>query len=365
MLVWASQSFLLAPSEINSALIAFSSVSEVKVGDQFTVDVLVESVVDLAGWQANLLFDSDILEFKQVEEGSFLKQEGGQTFWQPGKSDMKRGTVSGISAAFLGLGGVSGTGKLMTVTFKAKLSGVSVLDLGNLHLGNPSGGTIRHRVETGKVTIIDFPAWDVNRDGSVNIFDLILVAQNFGQQSLPNLRVDVKKDGVVNIFDLILVAQHFGETTIIAAPLMLAKDLDFTSQQKRSIQSATVELQGLPVSSKTEELVLNLLTAILPERLPEQTRLLPNYPNPFNPETWIPFELNQDSDVSLTIYDTAGRLVQHLDLGFQEAGTYLQRDRAIYWDGRTQSGEQVASGTYFYKLKTADYMSTQKMIILK
>ena len=99
--------------------------------------------------------------------------------------------------------------------------------------------------------------------------------------------------------------------------------------------------------------------------LPEHTRLLQNYPNPFNPETWIPFELNQDSEVSLTIYDTAGRLVRRLDLGFQQAGTYLQRDQAIYWDGRTQSGEQVASGTYFYTLKTEGYTSTQKMIILK
>ena len=87
--------------------------------------------------------------------------------------------------------------------------------------------------------------------------------------------------------------------------------------------------------------------------------------NPFIPKTWIPFELNQDSDVSLTIYDTAGCQIRHLDLGFQPAGAYLRRDRAIYWDGRTQSGEQVASGTYFYTLKTAGYVSTQKMIILK
>ena len=99
--------------------------------------------------------------------------------------------------------------------------------------------------------------------------------------------------------------------------------------------------------------------------LPEHTRLLQNYPNPFNPETWIPFELNQDSEVSLTIYDIAGRLVRRLDLGFQEASTYLRRDQAIYWDGRTQSGEQVASGTYFYTLGTDTSIFTQKMIILK
>jgi len=99
--------------------------------------------------------------------------------------------------------------------------------------------------------------------------------------------------------------------------------------------------------------------------LPEYTRLLQNYPNPFNPETWIPFELNQDSEVSLTIYDIAGRLVRRLDLGFQEAGAYLRRDRAIYWDGKTDTGERVASGTYFYTLRTEGYVSTQKMIILK
>ena len=81
LLVLACQSVLSAPSGINSVLITFSSVSEVKVGDQFTVDVLVEDVVDLAGWQMDLLFNSDILEFEQVEEGSFLKQGGGQTFW--------------------------------------------------------------------------------------------------------------------------------------------------------------------------------------------------------------------------------------------------------------------------------------------
>ena len=157
--------------KLNTTTISFSSVSDVKVGDKFTIDVLVEDVIDLAGWQMDLLFDSEILEFTQVEEGSFLKQGGGQTFWQPGKSDMggaiKRGTVSDISAAFLGQGGVSGTGKLLTVTFKAKLAGVSVLDLGNLHLGDPSGEVIQHRIATGIVTVVDFPAWDVNRDGII------------------------------------------------------------------------------------------------------------------------------------------------------------------------------------------------------
>ena len=104
---------------------------------------------------------------------------------------------------------------------------------------------------------------------------------------------------------------------------------------------------------------------MLPERLPDQTQLLPNYPNPFNPETWIPFELSQDSAVSVTIYDTAGRLVRHLDLGFQQAGSYVSQSRAIYWDGRTDTGERVASGIYRYQIQVGDYTDIRKMVILK
>ena len=121
----------------------------------------------------------------------------------------------------------------------------------------------------------------------------------------------------------------------------------------------------MPVRSEKEELIFNLLKASLPERISGQTQLLPNYPNPFNPETWIPFELGQDSDVSLTIYDVAGYMIQQLDLGLRPAGVYLERNKAIFWDGRTQSGELAASGTYFYILKTEDCTFTQKMIILK
>ena len=207
-------------------------------------------------------------------------------------------------------------------------------------------------------------AGDVNGDNSVNIFDLVMVAGQFGKKG-EGLAADISGDGQVDLFDLVQVAGNFGKSNVAAAPTVLASKLIFTSQQKLSIQSAIMELENMPVRSEAEELVLSLLIAMLPERLPEQTQLLPNYPNPFNPETWIPFELNQDSDVSLTIYDTAGRLVRRLDLGFQPAGIYLRREQAIYWDGRTQSGEQVSSGTYFYTLKTEGYTSTQKMIILK
>ena len=95
----------------------------------------------------------------------------------------------------------------------------------------------------------------------------------------------VNGDSSVNVFDLVMVAGNFGKSNVAAAPLMSAKGLDFSTQQKRSIQSAIVELEDMSARSQAEELVLSLLIAMLPERLPEQTQLLPNYPNPFNPET--------------------------------------------------------------------------------
>ena len=102
-----------------------------------------------------------------------------------------------------------------------------------------------------------------------------------------------------------------------------------------------------------------------------QTSLLSNYPNPFNPETWIPFRLAEDATVTLTIYDVDGRVVRGLDIGHQRAGVYETRNKAIYWDGRNDLGERVASGVYFYHLtakdflRSPDYSATKRMVILK
>ena len=104
--------------------------------------------------------------------------------------------------------------------------------------------------------------------------------------------------------------------------------------------------------------------------IPNQTRLLPNYPNPFNPETWIPFELEQSSNVQLTIFDSQGNIIRQLDLGHQTAGRYLSKNRAAYWDGCNQLGEPVSSGIYFYTFVAESERSkwlpqTRKMVILK
>ena len=114
----------------------------------------------------------------------------------------------------------------------------------------------------------------------------------------------------------------------------------------------------------------HIANAVLSVRLdtigrPEQNLLLQNYPNPFNPETWIPYQLSDDSPVSVSIYDTTGRRIRTLSLGFQSAGFYNSQGRAAYWDGRNDVGEPVASGVYFYTLTAGDFTATRKMLILK
>ena len=120
-----------------------------------------------------------------------------------------------------------------------------------------------------------------------------------------------------------------------AAPSMTAK-VELSIEQKHQIAATIDQLQSQATLSTAEEAVLNLLQAILPDRLPQQTRLLANHPNSFNPETWIPFGL-----------------------------TYSQAEKAIYWDGRNANGESVSSGVYFYRLQAGDYSQTRKMVILK
>ena len=100
-------------------------------------------------------------------------------------------------------------------------------------------------------------------------------------------------------------------------------------------------------------------------QIPEQTFLLSNYPNPFNPETWIPYQLATSADVTLMIYDIKGRVVRDIDLGHQPAGIYQSKSRAAYWDGKNTLGESVASGVYFYTLTAGDFAATRKMLIRK
>jgi hypothetical protein len=113
---------------------------------------------------------------------------------------------------------------------------------------------------------------------------------------------------------------------------------------------------------KLGRIILSNLTA---KAIPKYSKLLQNWPNPFNPETWIPFQLSKDADVTLTIYDIQGRLVRRLDLGYIPAGIYSTKHNAIYWNGTNDFGERVSSGVYFYHIQAGGFSASRKMVILK
>ena len=201
---------------------------------------------------------------------------------------------------------------------------------------------------------------DVNSDGVVNIRDLVLVASNFGQ--IGQNSADVNNDGVVNISDLILVASTLGEGPA-AAPLLHPSDLEGLTAS--DVQQLLTQARQIARTDPTYLRGVTILEQLLARLLPKETALLPNYPNPFNPETWIPYQLAAPADVALHIYAVNGTLVRTLELGHQSAGVYHSRNRAAYWDGRNQHGEAVASGVYFYTLTVGRFTATRKMLIRK
>ena len=205
---------------------------------------------------------------------------------------------------------------------------------------------------------------DVNGDGIVNILDLVFVASHFGEAEATN--ADLNGDGEVNIQDLVMVANGFGG--VAAAPSAQTLHASHVQQWVESAKQA-VATQTIQTSVSEHPLAyergIQVLEQLLATLVPQSTALLANYPNPFNPETWIPYRLAKGSDVQLRIYDTLGRLVRHLDLGHQAAGVYQTRSRAAYWDGRNEMGEKVASGLYFYTLTAGNFSATRRMLILK
>ena len=152
------------------------------------------------------------------------------------------------------------------------------------------------------------------------------------------------------------------QLTVDSQQIPIGRELVISDGQMETVLLSGMEIQ-LVSGEREFTVTLRSLSKVM--------QLLQNYPNPFNPETWIPFKLNQDSGVSLTIYDLVGRQIRRIDLGFQPAGAYLEKEHAIYWDGCNQSGEMVSSGVYFYTISSGDnslgklMRQTRPMLMLK
>ncbi|RKU26741.1 hypothetical protein C6499_12785, partial [Candidatus Poribacteria bacterium] len=332
-------------------------------GDTFTLHLDAENITELAGWQADITFDPNILEAVEVIEDDFLKSKGGNTFFQDGTIDNTTGKITDLFSARISESGVSGTGTLLSVTFKAKAGGETQVTLENFEFSSISGEVIPSVPPNITITVGEYPAWDVNQDGRVSVADLVLVAKDLGSGVPTNLRTDVNRDGTINIQDLIIVAQYLGESAAAAAPAVIAiNNGELTPEMIQAwIAEAKIENDGSIVFQQGIANLEWLLTLFIPEK----TTLLANYPNPFNPETWIPYHLANPSDVTITIYNRHGTVVRQLDLGHQREGYYTSKPRAAYWDGRNEIGERVASGIYFYQLQADHRSFLRKMVILK
>ena len=319
-----------------------------------------------------------------------------------------------------------------------------------------SDGTLT-LIEQNPVVDVYLDPWDVNGDGTVGIFDLILVASELGRVIdgvVFGQNPDVNRDGLVNVSDLIAVGTHFGDAidspaapertsapvsatirfgnprfvgnrllldlivdtvvplagyhirippagllkidpnrseddvfrleggaqsgTLVGAKIGVGHpwrgrvrlgtlELDVHSSIG-SVQSSTstvsVDAAHL-VSVDGQSLRVDVEPFFMDKLRPRRTGVFPNYPNPFNPETWIPFQLHKEAHVRITIYDALGREVRGFDLGYLSAGYYKTRERAVYWDGRNDMNERVASGTYYYNLEAGDFVDTHRMVVLK
>ncbi len=220
---WTPLYELAKNTKIEPSGFVFASNTSVGLGETFTFNVVGLSIQNLVGWQCNIVFDANILEVIEVSEGEFLSSDGTATFFKEGQIDNENGSITGYSVLRLDGTNISGSGTLLSIKFKANRIGITSFDSGNCYLSNSEAEEIPSETPRLTITILervpatpddDFtgPAEDVNKDGEINIFDLVLVSKNLGEPlTLENIRADVNGDGVVNILDITAVANSIGK----------------------------------------------------------------------------------------------------------------------------------------------------------
>ncbi len=333
----------------------FSGPRIVSVGQTVSLDFNVEDTIDLARLKLELRYYTTDFSVASVTEGDFLKQEDGTTFFTAGQISSDK--VEGVEIIRLTGGSVNGSGVLVSITFKGNTIGYGGGIYFDAEFLTPSGESIPH-TEQSYYALEVVASWDVNGDGEVNVTDLLVVANKIGEY---DKTADLTGDGRVTVEDFVIVASHLGESMTSDAPSIVTK----ISVPNETIQEWIDMAHAANDGSLAFQRGISNLELLLKAMHPDVTALLPNYPNPFNPETWIPYHLAHTANVVLTIYDTKGVIVRRLDLGHQPAGYYTNKIQAAYWNGRNNLGEIVGSGVYFYHLQAGDFSATRKLVILK
>ena len=384
-------------------------------GKKLTLNVNIKGGESINGYVITVEYDPTALDYLKLKEdngnpafnGKYLPDAYPLPEIEPESNEsVNKQTVT--LAAVSPFSESSGDGVLTKLTFEVVQSKESNLKLVDVKLSNSGGSLLIPNFDNNPVTVLDHNAnvdgkdgvnamdlvkvgqcfgkegkeitgdcvgADVNGDDVVNILDLVAVAQAIGRSEdspiVPD--PDVNGDGVVNILDLVLVANASKSTA--SAPSIYnmeqfnvsAKDVRTWITQAKALDSDISEtIKADPAYQRGVAVLENLLATLTHiEVAPQKTALLLNYPNPFNPETWIPYQLAEATDVTVTIHAMNGSLIRTLALGHQAAGVYRNKSRAAYWDGKNEFGEQVASGLYFYTLTAGPFSATGKMLIRK
>ena len=337
------------------------SVPSLTAGEELSFDLKITNGKNISGYQVTIEFDPDALEYQETKYGGYLSEE---LPVQPIVNNHS-GTVQLASLSSSGINS-KGDGTLATFKFKVNAITGSKLSLRDVTLSNNEGRKSYAWIE-GSLLLnsaveeecATFNIKDVNKDCVVNIQDLVLVASNLGRGG-DNV-ADINGDGTVDIIDLVLVAGAIGNTADAPAVYANIQGIFSVSNVKQWLREARKVNLTDPIFQRGI-LILEQLRIVLS---PKETVLLPNYPNPFNPETWIPYHLASASNVSITIYGVQGTVVRRLELGHQREGYYTNRNHAAYWDGTNDVGERVTSGVYFFQLQADNTSLLRKMVIIR
>ena len=352
VLLWELVSAPIVDSTIS---VAPAHSSSPEVGELLTISFTIAAGENVAGYEASLHFDGTALRYVDGAAGDYL---AAGAFFVPPVLDVNRVTLGATSLD----GASSGDGTLAVLTFEVLTAKSSNLILSDVSLADSNARRTLPRIVHGKVMgAMPVPAviGDVNSDGAVNVLDLVQVAANFTKTG--EIDADVNEDGVVDILDLVIVARAIGDAG--AAPSKRPATPEVLGAA--NVRQWIAEAKSLGIHDATVQKGIRFLEQLLAALTPDETALLPNYPNPFNPETWIPYHLTQGAEVEITIYNVKGTPVRRLALGYQAAGYYADRGRAAYWAGRNESGEAVANGVYFYRLRAGSYSAVRRMAIVK
>ncbi len=357
--------------------IAPSPVESPDLGERLIFNLNIAGGENIAGYQAIVLFDDTALSLVDAANGDYLPAEAFFIADGPiGESSQIIYSLSDVSngnsiedyrkvtltANTLG-GAGNGDGTLASLTFEVVDFKPSKVIPSQVYLVDVDGKRWEATTESAEVAMPPEPEelmfGDINRDDVVNIEDLAIVGARLGQRGKNS--ADVNEDGLVDIVDIVLVASAFDAAA--AAPALYPQALDlFTTVE---VSQWLTQAQGLYLTDATFQRGIRFLEQLLTMLTPKDTLLLPNYPNPFNPETWIPYRLAEDAFVTLAIYCGDGQVVRTFNVGYQRAAFYESQSKAIHWDGKNEFGEQVASGVYFYRLSAGDFSAIRKMLILK